>query len=129
MVRDRINNREYAVQSVVSSLAGSQTLIGPALVQSCTETTAIPNGKKIEYTTREFQRQLLPDSVNHNANATMEERARGLHRVNAYVLHDQIQASFSNAEQFAQPRDLVVLSVRASRRLLARQSSAAKSSI
>lgn len=103
VVRDRINNREYAVQSVVSSLAGSQTLIGPALVQSCTETTAIPNGKKIEYTTREFQRQLLPDSVHHNANATMEERARGLHRVNAYVLHDQIQASFSNAEQFAQP--------------------------
>ena len=92
VVKDRIRNRDYAVQSVVSSLAGSQTLIGPALVQNCTETTSTPNGKKIEYTTREFQRQLLPDSVSHNANAAMEERSRGLHLINAYVLHDQIQA-------------------------------------
>ncbi|MEG2975026.1 MAG: cell envelope integrity protein CreD [Comamonas sp.] len=103
VVKDRIRNRDYAVQSVVSSLAGSQTLIGPALVQNCTETTSTPNGKKIEYTTREFQRQLLPDSVSHNANAAMEERSRGLHLINAYVLHDQIQASFTNADQFAQP--------------------------
>ena len=103
VVKDRIRNRDYAVQSVVSSLAGSQTLIGPALVQNCTETTSNPNGKKIEYTTREFQRQLLPDSVSHNANAAMEERSRGLHLINAYVLHDQIQASFSNADQFSQP--------------------------
>ncbi len=102
VVRDRIRNRDYAVQSVVSSLAGPQTLIGPALVQSCTETTSVANGKKIEYTTREFQRQLLPDSVDHNANASMEERSRGLHRINAYVLHDQIQASFTNADQFSQ---------------------------
>ena len=103
VVKDRIRNRDYAVQSVVSSLAGSQTLIGPALVQNCTETTSNPNGKKIEYTTREFQRQLLPDSVSHNANAAMEERSRGLHLINAYVLHDQIQASFSNADQFSLP--------------------------
>ena len=106
VVRDRIQNRDYAVQSVVSSLAGPQTLIGPALVQSCTETTASANGKKIEYTTREFQRQLLPDSVSHNANAAMEERSRGLHRVNAYVLHDQIEAIFTNADQFAQPAEV-----------------------
>ncbi|PIG00396.1 cell envelope integrity protein CreD [Comamonas sp. 26] len=103
VVKDRIRNRDYAVQSVVSSLAGSQTLIGPALVQNCTETTSNPNGKKIEYTTREFQRQLLPDSVSHNASAAMEERSRGLHLINAYVLHDQIQASFTNADQLAQP--------------------------
>ena len=106
VVRDRIRNRDYAIQSVVSSLAGPQTLIGPALVQSCTETISTANGKKIEYTTREFQRQLLPDSVNHNANAAMEERSRGLHRINAYVLHDQIEASFTNADQFAQPAEV-----------------------
>ena len=100
VVKDRIRNRDYAVQSVVSSLAGSQTLIGPALVQNCTETTSVSNGKKVEYTTREFQRQLLPDSVSHNANAAMEERSRGLHLINAYVLHDQVKASFANAAQY-----------------------------
>lgn len=102
VVKDRIRNHDYAMQSVVSSLAGSQTLIGPALVQSCTETTSIANGKKVEYDTREFQRTLLPDSVSHDANAKMQERSRGLHHINTYVLHDQINASFSNAAQYAQ---------------------------
>lgn len=102
VVRDRIRNRDYAVQSVVSSLAGSQTLIGPALVQNCTETTSTTNGKKVEYSTREFQRTLLPDALNHDANAKMEERSRGLHHINTYVLHDQITASFDNAAQYAQ---------------------------
>ncbi|MFN3732611.1 cell envelope integrity protein CreD [Comamonas testosteroni] len=101
VVKDRIRNRDYAVQSVVSSLAGTQTLIGPALVQSCTETTSTTNGKKIEYSTREFQRMLLPDTLNHDANAKMEERSRGLHHINTYVLHDQISASFANAAQYA----------------------------
>ncbi|MEG1735858.1 MAG: cell envelope integrity protein CreD [Comamonas sp.] len=100
VVQDRIRNRDYAVQSVVASLAGSQTLIGPALVQNCTETTSTSNGKKVEYTTREFQRLLLPDDLRHDASAHMEERSRGLHHVNAYVLHDQVSASFSNAAQY-----------------------------
>jgi inner membrane protein len=102
VVRDRIRNRDHAVQSVVSSLAGSQTLIGPALVQSCTETTSTGNGKKVEYSTREFQRLLLPDTLKHDANASMEERSRGLHHINTYVLHDQITASFANAAQYAE---------------------------
>ena len=36
VVRDRIYNRDRAVQSVVNSTAGSQTVFGPVLVQQCT---------------------------------------------------------------------------------------------
>lgn len=100
VVRDRFRNRNHAVQSVVASLAGPQTLVGPALVQSCTETTSVPNGRKTEYTTREFQRILLPDTLRHHADANMEERSRGLHRINAYVLHDKLRASFANAGSY-----------------------------
>jgi hypothetical protein len=71
-------------------------------VQNCTETTSTTNGKKIEYSTREFQRMLLPDTLNHDANAKMEERSRGLHHINTYVLHDQISAGFANAAQYAE---------------------------
>lgn len=102
VVKDRIRNRDYAVQNVVSSLAGAQTLMGPALVQNCTETTSTLNGKKVEYSTSEFQRMLLPDTLHHDANASMQELSRGLHHINTYVLHDQISASFTNAEQLAE---------------------------
>src|SRR5690606_39065867 len=95
VVKDRIRNPDYAVQHVVASLARAQTLMGPALVQNGTETTSTLNGKKVEYSTSEFQRMLLPDTLHHDANASMQELSRGLHHITTQVLHDQISASFT----------------------------------
>lgn len=103
VVRDRIRNRDTAVQGVVASLAGKQTLMGPVLVQSCTETTSVQNGNKTELTTRAFQRMLLPDQLRHEATARMEERSRGLHHVNTYAMQDTISASFTQAAQYLAP--------------------------
>ena len=100
VVRDRIRNQAYAVQSVVDSLAGPQTLMGPALIQMCTETTSAKNGKKLEYSTREFQRVLLPDELKHAAKASMDERSRGLHHVNTYALGNEIKAIFHPSSQY-----------------------------
>lgn len=100
VVQDRIRNRDHAVQSVVASLAGPQTLMGPVLVQTCTRYTSVQNGKKIETSTENFQRMLLPDRLRHEASAHMEELARGLHKVNGYVLKDSISASFANASEY-----------------------------
>ena len=100
VVRDRIRNRDNAVQGVVASLAGRQTLMGPVLVQNCTETTGIEKGSKTEWTTRQFQRMLLPDQLRHQATARMEERSRGLHQVSTYAMQDSISASFTNATQY-----------------------------
>lgn len=100
VVRDRIRNRDNAVQGVVASLAGRQTLMGPVLVQNCTETTGVEKGSKTEWTTRQFQRMLLPDQLRHQATARMEERSRGLHQVSTYAMQDSISASFTNAAQY-----------------------------
>ena len=100
VVRDRIRNQGYAVQSVVDSLAGPQTLMGPILVQICTETTSTKNGTKLEYSTREFQRLLLPDELKHSAKASMDERSRGLHHVNTYALGSEIKAIFHQPSQY-----------------------------
>ncbi|WP_370681211.1 cell envelope integrity protein CreD [Comamonas sp. GB3 AK4-5] len=103
VVQDRIRNRDHAVQSVVASLAGPQTLMGPVLVQACTRYTSVQNGKKIETSTENFQRMLQPDTLRHEASAHMEELARGLHKVNGYVLKDSISASFANADEYLEP--------------------------
>ena len=100
VVRDRIRNRDNAVQGVVASLAGKQTLMGPVLVQNCTETTSVQNGNKTELTTRAFQRMLLPDQLRHEASARMEERSRGVHHVNTYAMQDRISARFTQAAQY-----------------------------
>lgn len=100
IVRDRIRNQAYAVQSVVDSLAGSQTLMGPVLVQMCTETTSTKNGTKLEYSTREFQRVLLPDELEHTGKASMDERSRGLHPVNTYALGNEIKAIFHQSSHY-----------------------------
>ncbi|WP_280187304.1 cell envelope integrity protein CreD [Delftia sp. PS-11] len=100
VVLDRINHRDSAVQGVVASLAGKQVLMGPVLVQSCTETHSVQNGSKTEMTTRQFQRMMLPDQLRHEATARMEDRARGLHHVNTYVMQDRISASFAHAAQY-----------------------------
>jgi inner membrane protein len=100
VVQDRIRNRDNAVQGVVASLAGRQTLMGPVLVQNCTETTGLKNGSKTEWTTRPFQRMLLPDQLRHEARARMEERSRGLHHVSTYAMQDRISASFANVASF-----------------------------
>ena len=64
VVRDRINNRDRAVQSVVNSTAGSQTLYGPALVQQCTrEVTGKDSEGRAEVRLVGFQRYALPDDV------------------------------------------------------------------
>ena len=98
VVEDRIRNQRNAVQSVVASLAGPQTLMGPAIVQGCTETTSVANGRKTEYSTREFQRIVLPDDLNHQAATRMEARSRSLHQVNTFVLKDRVTASFGSLE-------------------------------
>ncbi|WP_027017296.1 cell envelope integrity protein CreD [Comamonas composti] len=103
VVQDRIRNRDHAVQGVVSSLAGQQTLMGPMLVQNCTRHTSVQNGTKTELTTEKFQRMLLPDELRHEASASMQELARSLHKVNSYVLKDRIHASFANASEYLEP--------------------------
>ncbi len=100
VVRDRIYNRDRAVQSVVNSTAGSQTVFGPVLVQQCTrEAVAKDSEGRAETRLVSFQRYALPDSLQHSANAQMQPRTRGLYQVNTFVLADQLTARFAPGNQ------------------------------
>ena len=100
IVRDRIHNRDRAVQSVVNSTAGSQTLFSPVLVQQCTrEVSSKDSEGRAEVRLVGFQRYALPDDVKHTASAQMQPRSRGLYQVNTFVLADQITARFAPGNQ------------------------------
>ncbi|MEG0922023.1 MAG: cell envelope integrity protein CreD [Comamonas sp.] len=100
VVKDRIHNRDRAVQSVINSTAGPQTIYGPTLVQLCTkEVTSKDTEGRTETKLVSFQRIALPDDVQHLAKAQMQARSRGLHQVNTFVLNDQLSARFNAGNQ------------------------------
>ena len=106
VVRDRIHNRDRAVQSVVNSTAGQQTVYGPALAQLCTkEVTSKDSEGRTETKLVSFQRFALPDDVQHQAQAQMQARSRGLHQVNTFVLSDQLSARFNPGNQLQDKPD------------------------
>ena len=104
VVRDRIRNRDNAVQGIVGSLAGPQTLMGPVVVQRCTESwTTTSADKKPEASTRVFRRYAMPDTLEQTAELQTEQRARGLHKVSTYVLGSRIEAHFATLPELLQP--------------------------
>ncbi|MCD2165076.1 cell envelope integrity protein CreD [Comamonas koreensis] len=100
VVRDRIYNRDRAVQSVVNSTAGSQTLFGPVLAQRCTrEVSGKDSEGRVETRLVSFQRYALPDELSHQTRAEMQPRARGLYQVNTFLMHDKLVARFAPGNQ------------------------------
>ena len=99
VVRDRQHYRSMTAQSVASSLAGPQTLMGPLIHSACVESWDVETGKgderRSEERRREFLLTAMPETLQLKSGATMEERARGLHKVNTYKLKTYIQAQWA----------------------------------
>lgn len=99
VVRDRQHYRSMTAQSVASSLAGPQTLMGPLIHSACVESWDVETGKgderRMEERRREFLLAAMPETLQLKSGATMEERARGLHKVNTYKLKTYIQAQWA----------------------------------
>ncbi|QMV71490.1 cell envelope integrity protein CreD [Comamonas piscis] len=100
VVRDRIYNRDRAMQSVVNSTAGAQTLFGPVLAQRCSrEVSGKDSEGRVETRLVSFQRYALPDEITHQARTDMQPRARGLYQVNTFLLADKLVARFAPGNQ------------------------------
>ncbi|SFD69754.1 cell envelope integrity protein CreD [Paracidovorax konjaci] len=110
IVRDRQFYRSEAARSVAQSLAGPQTLLGPMLHSACVETWEVVTGKGPERRTgeerREFMLTAMPEQLQVRSGATMQERARGLHKVNAYALKTHLTAHWPSLAAL-QPRSTV----------------------
>lgn len=98
IVRDRQHYRSEAARSVAQSLAGPQTLLGPILHSACVESWDVASGKGEARTASEQRREFLltamPEQLRMKTSALMEERARGLHKVNAFTLKAQLTAEW-----------------------------------
>ena len=107
VVRDRLRYRSLTAQSVADSLAGPQTLMGPLIHSACVESWDVETGKgderRMVEQRREFLLTAMPEQLKLSTGAAMEERSRGLHKVNTYKLKAQVTAQWSSLASL-QPR-------------------------
>ena len=100
VVRDRQRYRSLTAQSVADSLAGPQTLMGPLIHSACVESWDEETGKgderRMVERRREFRLTAMPEQLKISTGAVMEERARGLHKVNTYTLKAQVAAQWGS---------------------------------
>lgn len=100
VVRDRLRYRSLTAQSVADSLAGPQTLMGPMIHSACVESWDVETGKgderRMVEQRREFLLTAMPEQLKLTSGAAMEERARGLHKVNTFNLKAHITAQWGS---------------------------------
>lgn len=103
IVQERQQRQSEARQSVANSLAGSQTLLGPVLLRSCTETWVIGQfGENEKRPVSDSQTKLvrLPAaSLKMDAQVDLSPRHRGIFQVNGYDMSALITAQWADAAQ------------------------------
>lgn len=96
LVHERQGRHQSAVDSVASSLAGSQTLLGPLVHMRCTEEWNTSEEKRPVHQRREFTLAAAPSSLTVNGSSQVEARARGLHATQVYTYKSHITAQWPN---------------------------------
>jgi inner membrane protein len=100
VVGERQRRQLDAEQSVASSLAGPQTIVGPALQRRCQEswTRIEGEGKDRRKVTeqRPVIQTLWPRTLAVTTRATIEPRYRGLFKVNGYLAQSTLQADWAD---------------------------------
>ncbi|CAN5346764.1 cell envelope integrity protein CreD [soil metagenome] len=100
LVVERRDRQREAEAAVADSLAGRQTLLGPVLQRSCVETWEAVEGegkdRKTVVHAREFAVISAPAALKVTGDSTLEPRYRGLFKVNAYVSHAKIEATWDS---------------------------------
>jgi len=100
VVHEREARRGDAERSVVNSLAGTQTLLGPVLLRHCTETWQQESGRGADRTTsteqRDIELALAPSTLKGTTSVGLEPRHRGLFKVNGYAAKAQVDVAWSD---------------------------------
>lgn len=104
LVREREGRHQSAVDSVASSLAGSQTLLGPLVHMQCTEEWTTSGEKGLVRQHRDFTLAAAPSSLTVNGASQVEARARGIHATQVYTYKSHITAQWPNLKALAMGR-------------------------
>ncbi len=109
LVAERSARLHEAERSVADSLAGSQTITGPALTRVCTEswTSVQGEGKDIKRVAEQstLTVQSLPRKLNIDGTAAIEPRYRGIYKVNGYLMSAKLTADWVDLAEL-QPKAL-----------------------
>jgi inner membrane protein involved in colicin E2 resistance len=109
LVAERSARLHEAERSVADSLAGSQTITGPALTRVCTEswTSVQGEGKDIKRVAEQstLTAQSLPRKLNIDGTAAIEPRYRGIYKVNGYLMSAKLTADWVDLAEL-QPKAL-----------------------
>jgi len=101
IVEERQRRQAEAEQGVAGSLAGAQTLLGPALQRLCQESWTRTEGEgkdsKPVNERREFRQLLWPQRLVIKTRASIEPRYRGLFKVNGYLTQSTLVADWADA--------------------------------
>ena len=114
VVQERESRRDEAQRSLANSLAQAQTLLGPVLVRTCTETWAEKVSRKdkddgdTERTAVRWQKKthtlrLPAQTLQLDGQLQGERRHRGIYRLNAYEARATVQANWASLEPLAPP--------------------------
>jgi len=101
VVDERRRRQAEAELGVASSLAGAQTLLGPALLRRCRETWTRVEGdgkdsrKLAEH--RDFVQTLWPRRLVVTSRVTIEPRYRGLFKINGYLSQSTLAAEWGDS--------------------------------
>lgn len=87
LVLERSERLVQAQRGVAESLAGAQSLLGPAITRQCTETReATGEGGWRREASRSFTLTALPQQLSVDGTLSVEPRRRGIFRINTYIL-------------------------------------------
>jgi inner membrane protein len=99
VVHERQRYQAEATQGVAGSLAGAQTLVGPALQRRCLETWSRKEGEGKTLKTiaeqRAFVQTQWPQSLQVQQQVAIEPRYRGLFKVNTFQAQGQLLARWA----------------------------------
>jgi inner membrane protein len=101
LVEERQAYQRQAVASVQQSHAGAQTLLGPLLQRTCTESWSVPVGEGKDRRSETHQRErtlhAVPTRLDVQADTQADLRYRGLFKVNGYQARAVLAASWAEA--------------------------------
>lgn len=107
IISERQSYRQEAISSVSDSVAGAQTLLGPVLHMSCTESWAERGAdRKITQEKREFIASSTPQTLNVQTQVTVEHRTRSIYSAQVLNTKAAFKATFMPSD-LALPKNTV----------------------
>lgn len=102
MIQGVVSDRQLHRNKAIASVGSQQTITGPIIYATCIESwdEQVKEAAEIKTVERrkEFGMTSLPESLVMKSGAEIEQRARGLHRVNAFSLKVQMAAKWSSLD-------------------------------